>query len=39
LSVQGESGLNVVATVTGLELTPILPVRHYRHYRHHRHYS
>jgi hypothetical protein len=39
LSVQGESGLNVVATVTGLELTPILPVRQYRHYRHHRHYQ
>ncbi len=36
LSVQGEVGLNVVATVTGLELDPVLPVRHHRYYRHHR---
>jgi len=35
LSLQGELGLNVVATVTGLELEPVLPSRH--HYRHHRH--
>ena len=34
-SVQGETGLNIVATVTGLELTPVLPVRH-RHHRRHR---
>ena len=37
LSVQGEIGLNVVATVTGLNLEPIMPVRHHRHYRRHRH--
>jgi hypothetical protein len=37
LSVQGEVGLNVVATVTGLNLEPVLPVRQHRHYRHHRH--
>jgi hypothetical protein len=35
LSVQGEIGLNAVATVTGLNLEPIMPV-HHRHYRHHR---
>jgi hypothetical protein len=34
LSVQGESGLNLVATVTGLELQPVVPARHYRHHRH-----
>src|SRR3974390_832490 len=33
-SVQGELGLNVVATVTGLELQPVIPARHHRHYRH-----
>ena len=38
LSVQGEIGLNVVATVTGLELEPVLPIRHHRHYRRHPHY-
>ena len=38
LSVQGEVGLNVVATVTGLNLEPVLPARHHRHYRRHRHY-
>ena len=38
LSVQGEIGLNIVATVTGLELEPVLPVRHHRHYRRHPHY-
>jgi Protein of unknown function (DUF992) len=38
LSVQGEVGLNVVATVTGLELEPLLPARHHRHYRHRQHY-
>ena len=37
LSVQGEIGLNVVATVTGLYLEPVLPARHHRHYRRHRH--
>ena len=37
LSVQGELGLNVIATVTGLELEPVLPAPHHRHYRHHRH--
>jgi len=38
LSVQGELGFNVVATVTGLYLDPVLPARHHRHYRRHRHY-
>jgi Protein of unknown function (DUF992) len=37
-SVQGELGLNVVATVTGLKLEPVLPAPHHRHYRRHRHY-
>ena len=37
LSVQGEVGLNVVATVTVLNLEPVLPARHNRHYRRHRH--
>lgn len=39
LSVEGQTGLNVVATVTGLELHPVgrLPVhRHHRHHRRHR---
>ena len=34
LSVQGELGLNVIATVTGLELEPVLPAPHHRHHRH-----
>jgi Protein of unknown function (DUF992) len=38
LSVQGEIGLNAVATVTGLNLEPIMPVRHHRQYRHRRHH-
>jgi hypothetical protein len=38
LSVQGEIGLNVVGTVTGLDLEPVMPAPHRRHYRHHRHY-
>jgi hypothetical protein len=33
LSLQGETGLNVVATVTGLELRPAAPVRRHRHHR------
>jgi hypothetical protein len=37
LSVQGEVRLNVVATVTGLNLEPVLPARHHRHYRRHGH--
>jgi hypothetical protein len=36
VSVEGQTGLNVVATVTGLELHPV-EVRH-PHYRHHRRY-
>jgi hypothetical protein len=38
VSVEGQTGLNVVATVTGLELRPVVPspVRH--HHRHHRRY-
>ena len=34
ISVQGEIGLNVVATVTGLDLEPAKPPRRH-HYRHH----
>lgn len=33
LSLQGEIGLNVVATVTGLDLEPAKPLRHHRHHR------
>jgi hypothetical protein len=36
LSVESQTGLNFVATVTGLELQPVVPVRHYRHHRRHR---
>jgi len=36
VSLQGETGLNVVATVTSLDLQPVAPVRHYRHPHHHR---
>ena len=36
-SVQGEVGLNLVATVTGLYLESVLPARQHRHYRRHRH--
>jgi hypothetical protein len=34
VSIEGQTGLNVIATVTSLELNPVGPVRH--HYRHHR---
>jgi hypothetical protein len=34
VSVEGQSGLNFVATATQLELQPVVPVRHYRHHRH-----
>ncbi len=34
VSFEGQSGFNVVATATEVELQPVLPVRHYRH-RHH----
>jgi hypothetical protein len=33
LSVEGQTGLNVIATVTGLDLRPAAPVRHRRHRR------
>jgi hypothetical protein len=33
ISVEGQSGLNVIATVTGLELHPVAPVRHHRRHR------
>lgn len=33
ISVEGGLGLNVIATVTGLELQPLKPVRHRRHHR------
>ncbi|MGH6726188.1 MAG: DUF992 domain-containing protein [Pseudolabrys sp.] len=34
VSVEGQTGLNVVATVTGLDLNPVKPLR--RHHRRHR---
>ena len=36
VSVEGQTGLNVVATVTRLELDPVLPVHHHWHHRHYR---
>jgi hypothetical protein len=33
VSFEGQTGLNVVATVTGLELRPVVRVRHHRHRR------
>ncbi len=36
VSLEGEAGLNVVATVSGLELMPVEPVMRPRAYRHHR---
>ena len=33
VSVEGQTGLNVIATVTGLDLRPVVPVRHYRRHR------
>jgi hypothetical protein len=33
LSVEGQTGLNAVATVTGLDLRPVMPVRHHRRHR------
>ena len=33
VSVEGQTGLNVVATVTGLELRPVVPVRKHRRHR------
>ena len=37
VSVEGETGLNVVATVTGLELDSIIPLRVRHNYRNRRH--
>ena len=34
VSVEGQSGFNLIATATELELHPVVPVRHYRHRRH-----
>ena len=34
VSVEGQTGLNVIATVTGLELRPVVPARRHRHRRH-----
>ena len=34
LSLQGQTGLNVVATVTGMQLQPAGPARHHRHHKH-----
>ena len=37
VSVEGQSGLNVVATATQLKLHPLtVPIHHYRHHRHYR---
>lgn len=36
VSVQGEVGLNIIATVTGLDLEPVRPPRHYRSSKRHR---
>ena len=33
VSVEGQTGLNVIATVTGLDLQPVRPVRHHRRHR------
>jgi uncharacterized protein DUF992 len=33
ISVEGQTGLNVIATVTGLDLRPVTPVRHHRRHR------
>ena len=33
VSVEGQTGLNVIATVTGLDLQPARPVRHHRRHR------
>lgn len=33
VSLQGETGLNVVATVTGVDLTPAAPMRHHRRHK------
>ena len=33
ISLEGGVGLNVIATVTGLELRPVKPVRHHRRHR------
>jgi Protein of unknown function (DUF992) len=30
ISIEGQSGLNAIATVTGLDLRPVVPVRHHR---------
>jgi hypothetical protein len=34
VSVEGQAGLNLIATATQLELHPVVPVHHYRHRRH-----
>jgi hypothetical protein len=33
ISVEGQTGLNVIATVTGLDLRPVTPVRQHRRHR------
>ena len=33
ISLEGQTGLNVIATVTGLDLRPVTPVRHHRRHR------
>jgi Protein of unknown function (DUF992) len=33
ISVEGQTGLNAIATVTGLDLRPVTPVRHHRRHR------
>lgn len=38
VSVEGMTGLNAVATVTGLSLQAVIPRHHYRHHHHHHHH-
>jgi hypothetical protein len=33
LSIEGQTGLNVIATVTGIDLRPVVPARHHRRHR------
>jgi hypothetical protein len=33
VSIEGQTGLNVVATVTGLDLQPVRPIRYHRRHR------
>ena len=33
LSIEGQTGLNIIATVTGFDLRPVVPARHHRRHR------